>query len=89
MEAVTKFHLPKDEQRRLYLYLALAQYGYLRKPNYDEKKLLKLLNSDVRKMLLEVQQLTQEQPNNHNLNKIRQFFDNHHKHLKDIVREME
>lgn len=87
LETATTFHLPKDEQTKLYTYLALAQYCYLRKPNYNEGILLKYLYKDIRKFLYETQSLCEQQPNNHTLNRIHTFFDNHHKHLKMIIED--
>ncbi len=85
LETTTTFHLPLDELKRLYTYLALAQYSYLRKPNYNEAALLNMLFKDFKKFLVESQSLCEQQPNNYQLNRIHLFFDAHYYRLKQVV----
>lgn len=87
LESATTFHLPREEQRIMFTYLALAQYSYMRKPNYNENALLKMLCIDLKKLLLESQRLSEKDPNNHQLNRMRSFFDNHYKQLKKVLDE--
>ena len=85
LETSTAYHLPLEELKKMYTLMALAKYNYLRHPNYNEDRLLKLFQSDIKKLLAETQTLMEEMPNNHNLHKILSFFDNHCKNLKRIT----
>ncbi len=78
------FNLESDEIERLYIYLALFQYRYLRVPDYNEKLLIDHLQKDFKKFYIELQTQCESQPNNLTLNRIRTFFDLHHKHLKEL-----
>ena len=84
LETATSYHLSLDELRKMYTLMALSKYNYMRKPNYNEEELLKLLRSDIKELLVESQSLTKQIPNNHSLHKIMLFFDNHNKYLKMI-----
>lgn len=82
-----KFDLERDEIKRLYIYLSLSQYSYLRVPNYRERLLLAQLTKDLKKFSVEMQQQTEREPNNLTLNRIRVFFDVHYRKLKQLTDE--
>ncbi|MFI3292883.1 MAG: hypothetical protein SNG27_05095 [Rikenellaceae bacterium] len=79
------FVLEQDEIKRLYIYLSLFQYRSLRIPNYNEQKLIETLDKDFKKFCIELQNQAERDPNNLIINKMRTFFDNHHKKLKEIL----
>ncbi len=81
------FDLEREEMKRLYIYLSLFQYRYLRIPDYRERLLFESLEKDFRKFYIEMQTQTERDPNNLTLNRIRAFFDNHYKHIKEIRNE--
>ncbi len=81
------FDLEQNEIKRLYIYLSLFQYRYLRVPDYKERPLIETLEKDFKKYYIELQQQTERDPNNHTLNRIRAFFDLHHKKLKELTDE--
>ncbi|MFR9501559.1 MAG: hypothetical protein SNI49_03215 [Rikenellaceae bacterium] len=83
------FVLEREEIKRLYTYLSLFQYRYLRIPDYRENLLFESLEKDFRKFYIEMQTQTQRDPNNLTLNRICAFFDNHYKHIKEINKECE
>ena len=82
---VVCLELPREELKNLYVYLALFQYKFLRESEYDEKVLLRLLNEDMKKLLIDAQMLVEQIPNNHALHKIVTFFELHHKQLKTFA----
>lgn len=81
LNAAEIFVLDRQEYRELYVRMAMMQYRYLRVPNYCEVTLLKQLSGDMKKMLVEVQSLNEQFPNNHNLQRVRAYFDMHYKQL--------
>ncbi len=81
------FVLEQEEIKRLYTYLSLFQYRYLRTPDYCEQVLIQHLEKDFKKYYVEMQKQAERDPNNLVLSKIRAFFDNHNKHLKRLVEE--
>ena len=81
------FDLEQNEIKRLYIYLSLFQYRYLRVPDYNERTLIETLEKDFKKYYIEMQKQTSSQPNNHTLNRIMAFFDLHHKKLSRLVDE--
>ncbi len=81
------FDLERDEIKRLYTYLSLFQYRYLRVPDYRERPLIECLEKDFKKYYIEMQKQTERDPNNLTLNKIRAFFDIHNKSLKVLTDE--
>ena len=87
LETAVAYHLPLEELEKMYTLMALAKYNYLRRPNYNEDTLLKLFQSDIKKLLAETQTLMEQMPNNHSLHKILSFFDNHCKNLKRIAEQ--
>ena len=84
LETAVAYHLPLEELKKMYILMALSKYNYMRKPNYNEDALLKLLQSDIKKLLTEAQSLMEQIPNNHGLHKILGFFENQHKFLKMV-----
>ncbi|MFI3292410.1 MAG: hypothetical protein SNG27_02670 [Rikenellaceae bacterium] len=78
------FDLERDEIKRLYIYLSLFQYRYLRVPDYQEPLLMEQLLKDFKKFCIEMQTQTERDPNNLILNKIRVFFELHYKKLKEL-----
>ena len=83
------YQMPLGELRTLYVYLALAQYTCLRRPDYNEATLLKQLGTDIKKFLVETQNLCEKFPNNHILNKVQLFFSNHHINLSHVLEQEE
>ncbi len=81
------FVLESEEVKRLYTYLALFQYRYLRIPDYKEHLLFESLEKDFKKFYIEMQNQTERDPNNLTLNRILAFFDTHYKHIKKINNE--
>ncbi len=81
------FDLEREEIRRLYTYLSLFQYRYLRTPDYRERPLIEALQVDFKRYYIELQKQTEREPNNLALNRIRAFFDMHHKQLVKLVAE--
>ncbi|MFR9597402.1 MAG: hypothetical protein SNH79_07500 [Rikenellaceae bacterium] len=81
------FDLERDEIKRLYTYLSLFQYRWLRVPDYRERVLIEALEKDFKKFYIEMQSQTERDPNNLTLNKIRAYFDIHHKKLKELTDE--
>ena len=81
------FDLEQAEIKRLYIYLSLFQYRYLRIPDYKEQLLIDTLEKDLKKYLVEMQIQCEKDPNNLTLNKIRTFFDLHYSKLKSISGE--
>ncbi len=81
------FNLEQDEIKRLYIYLSLFQYRYLRVPDYREHQLIEHLEHDFKRFCVELQTQTERDPNNLILNKIRAFFDIHYKHIKELSTE--
>ena len=82
---VNSFDLPEEELKKLYTYLALFQYRYLRIPEYNEKALLIKFHREIKKFLVGSKELMEKDQNNHTLHQITTFFDNHHKHLSKII----
>ncbi len=81
------FDMERDEIKRLYTYLSLFQYRWLRVPDYRERILIERLEKDFKGYYVEMQKQTEREPNNLALNRIRAFFDVHHKHLKELTNE--
>ena len=81
------FDLEQSEIKSLYIYLSLFQYRYLRVPDYKERLLIENLQKDFKKYYIELQKQTERDPNNLTLNRMRAFFDNHHKKLKELTDE--
>ena len=77
----THFNLPMDELKKFYIYFALSQYKFLRTPEYNEKVLLRVLNSEIKKLLIGAQELSTVMPNNQALSKILAFFNTHSEQL--------
>ena len=77
----THFNLPMDELKKFYIYFALSQYRFLRTPEYNEKVLLRVLNSEINKLMTGAEELMKLMPNNQALNKIYTFFNNHNAQL--------
>ena len=87
LETSKSYDIPLEELKRMYVSLALSKYSYLRKPNYDENRLLKLLKTDFNKFTTQIQTLIEQIPDNHSLYKLLVFFDNHNKLLKQVVEQ--
>ncbi len=81
------FDLEQGEIKRLYTYLSLFQYRHLRTPDYRERLLIETLQTDFKRYYVELQKQTERDPNNLTLNRIRAFFDMHHKQLAKLVVE--
>ncbi len=81
------FDLERDEIKRLYIYLSLFQYRWLRIPEYRERQLIETLKKDFKRFYIELQTQTERDPNNLTLNRMRAFFDTHHKHLSELAEE--
>ena len=81
------FDLEQNEIKRLYIYLSLFQYRYLRVPDYKERPLIETLHRDFKKYHTELQKHAEQDPNNLTLSKMRTFFELHYKKLKDITDE--
>ncbi|MFR9504387.1 MAG: hypothetical protein SNH13_05400 [Rikenellaceae bacterium] len=77
------FDLEREEIKRLYIYLSLFMYHYLRNPDYQEKGLIEQLTKDFKNYHKEMLAQTERDPNNLMLNKIKVFFDLHYKKLKE------
>lgn len=69
----------------MYIYLALFQYRYLRVPDYKERVLIEHLAADFKKFCVHSQALSEKDPNNLMLNKIRTFFEIHYKKLREVL----
>ncbi|MFI3281545.1 MAG: hypothetical protein R3Y44_06210 [Rikenellaceae bacterium] len=78
------FDLERDEIRRLYIYLSLFQYRWLRVPDYREQPLLETLEKDFKKFYVEMQRQIERDPNNLTLNRICGFFDHHYQKIKEL-----
>ena len=81
------FDLEQTEIKRLYIYLSLFQYRYLRIPDYKERVLIETLLKDFKKYHAELQKQTEQDPNNLIINKMRTFFELHYIKLKNFVEE--
>ncbi|MFR9545528.1 MAG: hypothetical protein SNG27_10790 [Rikenellaceae bacterium] len=81
------FDLERDEIKRLYTYLSLFMYRYLRTPDYREKPLIEQLAKDFKSYHKEMLAQVERDPNNLTLNKIKVFFDLHYKKLKELTDE--
>ncbi|MFI3320554.1 MAG: hypothetical protein SNH01_07370 [Rikenellaceae bacterium] len=79
------FDMEQEEIKRLYTYLSLFQYRHLRTPDYRERLLIETLQSDFKKYYIEMQKQTEREPNNLTMNRIRAFFDMHHKQLAKLT----
>lgn len=89
LTTTTTFDLAPHEIERLYIYLSLFQYRYLRVPDYNEQLLLKQLKKDFKRFYIELQKQTERDPNNLTLNSIRAFFEIHYTKLKRITDQNE
>ncbi|MFI3292052.1 MAG: hypothetical protein SNG27_02075 [Rikenellaceae bacterium] len=87
LTTTSSFDLERDEIKHLYTYLSLFQYRWLRIPDYRERVLIETLQKDFKKFYVEMQTQTERDPNNLTLNRIRAFFDIHHKRLKELTNE--
>ncbi len=87
LKRLNTFDLERDELKRLYTYLSLSQYRWLRVPYYRERVLIERLEKDFKGYYVEMQKQTERDPNNLALNRIRAFFDLHYKQLKELTNE--
>ncbi len=83
----SSFELEPSEVKQLYIYLALFQYRYLRKPNYNERLLIEHLEKDIRMYLVEMQKQCEREPNNLALNRTRTFLDVNYRAIKRVAEE--
>ncbi len=81
------FDLEREEIKRLYTYLSLFMYRYLRTPDYNERQLIEQLTKDFKNYHKEMLAQCERDPNNLTLNKIKVFFDIHYKKLKELTDE--
>ena len=81
------FDLEQTEIKRLYIYLSLFKYRYLRIPDYKERVLIETLHKDFKKYHAELQKYAEQDPNNLTLNKMRTFFELHYIKLKKFTEE--
>lgn len=58
------FDLESSEIKRLYIYLSLFQYRWLRVPDYREGLLLEALEKEFKQFYVEMQAQTERDPNN-------------------------
>lgn len=84
LTTTSTFDLEQNEIEKLYIYLSLFQYRYLRIPDYHEHVLIETLTKDFKKYLVEMQAQCEKDPNNLTLNKVRTFFELHYNKLKMI-----
>ncbi|MFI3314048.1 MAG: hypothetical protein R3Y04_00085 [Rikenellaceae bacterium] len=83
------FILEHEEQKRLYTYLSLFQYCYLRYPSYNELQLFRTLEKDFKLFSQEMQSQYVKDPNNLTLSRINKFFAAHYSNIKHLREEME
>ena len=83
----TVFNLSKDENERLYTALALFQYPYRSIPDYKQQVLLRRLRNDFERFNRELIQLSENDPNNLIISKMRTFFQKHYSCIKKVVKE--
>lgn len=86
MSTVTKFELTIEEQKRFYIAMALIQYDFFRSPDYNEKKLLKVIASDLRLYLSHTIKELGENNNDRTLYRKKLFIENHYKQVKNILK---
>ncbi len=89
LTTATKFVLEQEELHQLYVYLALFQYSGLCVPDYHEAILIKKLQQDFKRYYVELQRLTESDPNNLTLNRLRAFVGHHHQKLVEIIKKEE
>ncbi len=85
LTTITTFVLEQSEIKKLYTNLALFQYSYFRVPNYSEQVLLRKLEEDFRKYLLEMQAQVERDPNNYMLRQINAFVDIHYRQIRKLM----
>lgn len=83
----THFDLSHEEAKHLYTSIALAQYPYKRKPDYNEITLRRRLCNDFHRFNTELIKIHENDPNNHRISQLRNFIQHHYGSLKQIVQQ--
>ena len=89
LTSATVFNLSKDENERLYTALALFEYQYECTPDYKQQVLLRRLRNDFERFNRELIQLSEKEPNNLIISKMRTFFQKHYSCIKKVIKECE
>ena len=83
----TNFELSHNELKRLYTSMALHQYQYDRKPDYDEVALRRRLCNEFQRFNLTAIKALEDDPNSLRLSQICNFFQRHYGYMRDIVKQ--
>ncbi len=85
MTPVISYVVDRSELKQTYVNISLLQYRWLRTPQYSEYLAIKQLHKDVKYFFEELQKLSNQEPNNLSIYKMKKSLEVHYKNLKDIT----
>ncbi len=87
LQSTSKFRIANEEKMRLYTALALLQYQFDCKPDYNEISLRRRLCNDFQRFNFELSLAHEKDPNNLRLSQVRNFVQHHYGNIKQIVNQ--